>query len=167
MKKIISITIVLGAICLGTLSAQVKPSSAKVEKQFSLKFKAASNVSWEAIENNVWLARFKHDGATKLAYFSQAGEFLMEGRLLGSNEIPETVVAGLNKAVASYEKKSGGVRIIQVFELNGQKKRQYFANMGNEEILLSIMVNQKGRATVIRSKKIERKSTTNPVIASL
>ena len=167
MKKKILLTIVLGAICLGTLEAQVKPSaSTSLEKRFHAFFKSTSEVSWQEVGGNIWLARFHEEGVSKIAYFSSEGKLLIEGKALNSLELPTVVLTGLSKTAASYEKKVGGIRIIQAFELKEQNELQYFVNMGNTEVLLSVIADRRGRTNVISNQKIDSTSNINLLLAS-
>ncbi|HEU5290276.1 MAG TPA: hypothetical protein VFU05_06510 [Cyclobacteriaceae bacterium] len=162
MKKIIIITGVLVALCATSLCAQTKEQSAG----FTRKFSDASNVRWEKITADVSLARFAQANAISLAYFNQRGELLLIGKQIDLNQSPESVQKSLAALAKAQEKKEGALHVIHFYQLTQDNVTKFYANMGNENIYLAVMVTMGGRATIVKKSKVNTKGFTGPVIAA-
>lgn len=162
MKKIIIITGVLVALCATSLCAQTKEQSAG----FSRKFSDASNVHWQQITSEISLVRFAQANANSLAYFDQRGDLLLSGKQIELNQSPESVQKSLASLAKSQEKKDGALRVIHVFQLMQANKTSFYANLGNENVYLAVMVTSGGRATIVKRSKVDANKMQGPVIAA-
>lgn len=162
MKKIIIITGVLVALCATSLCAQTKEQSAG----FSSKFSDASNARWEKITADISLVRFAQADVISLAYFNHRGDLLVSGKQIELNQSPESVQKGLASLIRSQEKNEGALRVIQLYELKQESTTKFYANLGNENVHLAVMVTFGGRATIVKRNKIDAGKMQGPVIAA-
>ena len=162
MKKIIIITGILVAICATSICAQTNEQNAG----FTRKFSDASNVVWQKLSADVALARFTQANVSSLAYFTQAGDLLLSGKQIELNQSPESVQKSLAALAKSQEKKEGALRVIHVYQLLQQNKTSFYANLGNENVYIAVMVTYGGRATIVKKSKVDGKGIQGPVIAS-
>lgn len=162
MKKIIIITGVLVALCATSLCAQTKEQSAG----FSAKFSDASNARWEKITADISLVRFAQANAISLAYFNHRGDLLVSGKQIELSQSPESVQKSLASLVKSQEKQEGALRVIQLYELKQESVTKFYANLGNENVHLAVMVTFGGRATIVKRNKIDANKIQGPVIAA-
>jgi hypothetical protein len=162
MKKVIIITSVLATLCITSLCAQTKEQSAGFARNFS----DASNARWEKITADVSLVWFAQANMKSLAYFNQRGDLLLSGQLIEVNQSPQSVQKSLTALIKSQEKKEGALRIIHVYQLKEQNVTKFYANLGNENVHLAVMVTFGGRATIVKRNKIDGKGLQGPVIAA-
>jgi len=162
MKKIIVLTGVLVTLCLSTLNAQTKAQNAS----FSRKFSDASHVRWEKITSDISLVRFAQSDENSIAYFGKSGDLLASGKQIELSQSPESVQKRLAALATSLEKKEGTLRVIHVYQIAQQSATKYYANMGNENVLIAVMVASRGKANVIKRSELDPTGIEGPVLAS-
>lgn len=105
MKKQFSLLL----ITLFTFSALIaqdedyESAPLNVEKALKKKFPKAESINWEMNDDGNWEAKFKLNGKMQSSDFSEAGEWLESERPLAQNEIPQSVLASLNKKYQKYK----------------------------------------------------------------
>jgi len=76
---------------------------AKVKTTFAKKFPNSTNVKWVKESDNEWEAEFKMEGKEYSANFDNTGTWMETEYKIGTNEIPATVKATIEKEFAGYK----------------------------------------------------------------
>ena len=157
------LAVVIVTMCLTNVNAQ----NATVNQSFKQEFKSASNVRWEKISNDVFLARFDYQNENSIAYFDKKGELLITGQAISFDQTPESVQRGIQEVIKLYELKKGGLSVLLTYQLMENGATKYYVNCGNSDFLLSAMSTPKGKVTVLREVKLDSNQKDIPQLISI
>jgi len=150
-------TLILSAafalVCFCSLHAQdIVQVSTPVAQALERNFAGASQIRWEKT-GPLYLAKFRYNSGSWLAYFDDQGTLAASGRKIASiDQLPMAVQRGFTQLQRKQERKYGAFEVGAPYELvieNGTT--QYFLPIENSSIAMMTTSDASGN-TVIRTK---------------
>ncbi len=139
MKKTSFLLLILFFVFAPLLAQEMESNNApeNVQKALKKKFPKASYVEWELDENEDWEANFDMNKKQYSSTFSESGKWISTEKEITQAEIPQNVIASLNKKYGKY-------KVVEAQQITTEKGINYemlLNRAGNE---LEVTVNSKG-----------------------
>ena len=103
MKKVMYNACLLLAFVIPSQAQHKHGVPEKVKSAFFEKFPDVDKIKWEKEQENEWEAEFKMQGKEYSATFTSNGDWIETEREIKKSEIPDDIIAVLNKTYRDYE----------------------------------------------------------------
>lgn len=138
MKKVLYSAGLLLAFAIPSHAQHKVPE--KVKDAFHEKFPHVTRVKWEKEHENEWEGEFEMDGTKYSANFTSGGVWKETEREIENSEIPEAIIALLDKAYNDYE-----IEEAEMGENQQGKFYEFEIEVGKEEY--EVMIDANGKLT--------------------